>query len=451
MREGDPVTRGQLIATLDPADLQGAVTEAQAGVAQAQATLAASLATQGSNDANLRGQILTQQAAVNGAQAELLQAQKTATAQVTSQKAAVAEAQSRQEASQTAVKSADAGLVSAQANEKNAQGRADRSGTLFGKGYISAQANEDAQNVLSVNQAQTGVAVEARESALANVKAAQAQVRAAQAQVGVAQQQTAAAIATAQSRVAQAKAALTVARANTAQSPAYERTLAAQRAAVNAAQSRLAQAQARAADTNLYSPIDGTVSSRTADPGSLAATGTPILTLQSISNLQVTADLPEEQATYIQPGSIGKATVDDKTYPVAVSRVNRSVDTQSRRFTVELRFASAAPEVRPGNFARVEITSQTRQVPVAVPINAVKDGNVSIVGAEDKVERVEVTEGARDSDFVEIRTGLRAGAKVVVQSYTPPKEGQQVRTGDGQERGKGGSRAGAPAPQGGSR
>ncbi|CAN5719322.1 hypothetical protein BH11ARM2_BH11ARM2_39470 [soil metagenome] len=449
VREGDSVTRGQLIATLDPADLQGAVTEAQAGVAQAQATLAASLATQGSNDTNLRGQILTQQAVVEGAQAELAEANKTASAQVVAQKAAVAEAQSRLEAAHTAVKSADAGVTSAQANEKNAQGRAERSNTLFGKGYISAQANEDTQNTLSVNKAQTGVAVQARESAIANVGAAQAQVKAAQAQVGVTQRQTEAAIATARSKLLQGSAALTVAKANTAQAPAYERTLEAQRAAVAAAQSRLTQAQARAADTNLYSPIDGTVSARNADPGSLASPGAAILTLQSLNEIQVAADLPEEQVAVIHPGSPGKVTIDDKPYDVTVARVNRSVDTQSRRFTVELHFVGSQPDVRPGNFARVELTAQARQVPVAVPINGVKDGNVNVVGTDGKVERVEVEEGARDSNFVEIKTGLKAGDKVVVQSYTQPKEGQEVRTGD--EKGEGrkskpSSRAGTPAP-----
>ncbi|RYG33894.1 efflux RND transporter periplasmic adaptor subunit, partial [bacterium] len=444
VREGDSVRKGQLIATLDPADLQGAITEAQAGVAQAQATLASSLATQGSNDANLRGQIQTQIAAVQGAKAELVQAQRTAEATVAAQQAAVAESESRLEAARTGVKSAQAGLTSARANEKNAQGRSDRSATLFEKGYISAQANEDVQAQLSVRQAETGVAVQNEESSRANVGAVQAQVKAAQAQVGVARRQTEAAIATAKSRLAQSEAALRVARANTAQSPAYQRTLEAQQAAVNAAQSRLTQAQARAADTNLYSPIDGTVTARTADPGTVAAPGTAILTLRSVSNLQIAADLPEDQAQVIVPGSQGKATIDGKTYNVTVARVNRSVDTQSRRFTVQLRFLNGSEEVRSGNFARVEITAQSRQVPIAVPIAAVDDGNINILDSENKAQRVEIVEGARDSDYVEIKSGLKAGDKVVVQSYTAPREGQEVQTGE-KEKGEGqGQQPGRP-------
>ncbi|RYG49557.1 efflux RND transporter periplasmic adaptor subunit [bacterium] len=430
VREGDSVTKGQLIATLDPADLQGAITEAQAGVAQAQATLSSSLATQGSNNANLTGQIQTQQAAVQGAQAELVQAQRTAEATVAAQKAAVAETESRLEAARTGVKSAQAGVTSAQANEKNAQGRADRSATLFEKGYISAQANEDAQAQLSVRKAETGVAVQNEESARSNVNAVQAQVKAAQAQVGVARRQTEAAIATAKSRLAQAQAALRVARANTAQTPAYQRTLEAQQAAVNAAQSRLTQAQARAADTNLYSPIDGTVTDRAADPGTIASPGTAILTLRSVSNLEIAADLPEDQAQVIVPGSKGKVTIDDRPYDVTVARVNRSVDTQSRRFTVQLRFVSPPGEVRPGNFARVELTARSRSVLVAVPIAALDDGNVDVIDSENKAQRREVVEGARDADFVEIKSGIQPGDKVVVQSYTQPKEGQEVRTGE---------------------
>ena len=90
-------------------------------------------------------------------------------------------------------------------------------------------------------------------------------------------------------------------------------------------------------------------------------------------------------------------------------------------------------------YASVEVPLTSSSVSVAVPKDSVqKMGEKSVVRVPNEKGEVEVREvktGRANDKLIEITSGLKPGEKVVSLSYTPIKEGGQIRI-PGQSRGK---------------
>src|SRR5437763_10485093 len=108
VREGDPVTQGEVLLKIDPSDLQGAVVQQQASVAEARSRLAQAQITTNATDVGITSQIQQQVAGLASAQADYNQTLRNYDAQV-------AQAQAQVDAATQAVQSALAGV-----NKENA-------------------------------------------------------------------------------------------------------------------------------------------------------------------------------------------------------------------------------------------------------------------------------------------------------------------------------------------
>ena len=450
VREGDEVRAGQVVFRIDPREAEGEVSAARATVAEAQARLAQAEATTSATLVGIEGTVVGGEAGVSRAQAELSQAQRNQAALIAASRASVADLNARISGANADVRSAEANVTAAEANLNNARIRYDRTAELQKGGYIAAQDVDDAKAQVRVQEGALGVAkaaVASRKQAAAGLAA---QRRAAEAQVGVVRRQSDAAIATAKAGVRSARAALGTAAANRAQGAAYRENLSALRAGVEAARSLLDQAAARRADTALRSPIDGTVTARSADLGSLASPGTPVVTVQSLKPLFIEAAIPPDAGGAIQVGAkVGLAfdALPGRTIEGQIAGINRAADLQNRRYSVRVVIPNEDEAVRPGMFARLTLVTRTTEAAVAVPLTAVQgspsdDGQVArtsnreaarafvlVVGADGKAERRAVTLGERDGRYVQVRSGLRLGERVVTLSYNAVKDGTKVTVG----------------------
>ncbi len=447
-REGDEVRAGQVLVRIDPREVEAGVSAAKAAVAEARARLAGAQATASATLVGIEGTIVGGRAGVLSAQAGLNGVRQNRAAQIAAAQASVADLASRISAANADVRSAEANATAAEANLNNARIRYDRVAELYRGGYIAAQDVDDARAQVRVQEGALAVARAAVAARRDTARALASQRKAAEAQVAIVRRTSSATIATADAALRSARATLGTASANRAQGAAYRENLAALRAAVGAAESAEAQAEARRADTALRSPIDGTVTARDADPGSLAAPGTPVVTVQALRPLFIEAAIPLETGGEIRPGTPAKIAFDalpGREVEGRVAGVNRAADVQNRRFTIRVRIENADEAVRPGMFARVTLVTRSTEAAVAVPIEAVngegRKASVTVVGERDVAERRPVETGARDGRFVEIRRGLRAGERVVTLAYKAVKDGGKVTIGRPDESGKAGRAA----------
>jgi RND family efflux transporter MFP subunit len=114
-----------------------------------------------------------------------------------------------------------------------------------------------------------------------------------------------------------------------------------------------------------------------------------------------------------------------------VSRITPMIDPQTRTFEVEVTVANAKEQIKPGMYARVEMTYGTRKN-VVVPDRAV----VKMMGSGDRfiyvykpdgtVSYQKVELGRRMNDKYEVLSGVANGDEVVVTGQVALKDGIAV-------------------------
>jgi HlyD family secretion protein len=452
VRQGDPVTQGQVLVRTDPSEIQAMVLQQQAALAQAHHRLSQALLTQNPANVQVSTQIKQQEAALGSAEADYDQVSNSNQAQIAAAEAVVTDAKGRVNSAEAAIGNALAGIRSAQANFKDAKAKCTRTDDLFKQGFLAAQDADDARAAVDVQQGAVDVASGQLNAAKAARDSAVAQQQSAEKQLDVVKMKGKSDIADALAKVQQARASLEYAKANKAQGPAYEQNLYALKADVAAAEAGLQNGRAQLANTVLRSPINGFVTERDMDPGAIATAGTPILAVQSIRQVWVTVPVPEEvsRSIYVgQPATVRLDALPGRTFTGKVIHVNAAADPMSRQFMVQIAVDNRQDQIKPGMFAAVTMVTQRIRATV-VPREAVAQSptgaSVIVVSQTNVAQRRPVTLGASDADGIAIKSGIQPGERVVVLSAMPVRDGQVVRTGGG--RPHGGKRGGAAGSAG---
>jgi RND family efflux transporter MFP subunit len=179
-------------------------------------------------------------------------------------------------------------------------------------------------------------------------------------------------------------------------------------------------ARQQLADTVIASPIDGAVVERQASIGQYLAAGAPVVTLVRLHPLRLRVSVPEREAVSVRSGQPVRVMVDgDPTvHPGTVARLSPAIAEQSRTLLIEAEVPNPGHRLRPGSFARAEVTVQQGDRVVTVPASAL----VIFAGVEKvltvrsgKSEELRVTTGRRLGDQVEIVSGVKAGEPIIVQ------------------------------------
>lgn len=443
VHEGDRVRKGQVLVRIDPREVEAEVHQQMAALAEAQYRLAQAQINQNSTNVGVNAQVRQQKAGVASARADSRQVSQNYQAQLAAANSSVTDAQAR-------VENARAAIKSAQANLDNARAKCNRVLDLYKQGFIAAQDVDDAKAAVSVQQS-------ALEIAQGLLNSASAQKDAAQQQASIVKTKGQADIEASQARVEQAQAAFEYASANVSQKSAYQQSVAALRAGVDAAKAALRSSQAKRADTVLVSPLDGFVTGRYVDQGSMASANQPILAVQFIKQVWVTISVPEEISTMVhigQPASVMFDALAGQKFTGNIVQINPSADLQSRMFMARVILSNARSLFKPGMFAHVSLETERVKNAICVPREAVHSDPmgayvtvVEVGGKGGKAEQRQVTTGVADDNFTAIQQGLRPGEKVVTLSAFPVRDGAKVILGGGRRGGRG--MGGSHRPKGG--
>ncbi|WP_309707646.1 efflux RND transporter periplasmic adaptor subunit [Armatimonas sp.] len=442
VREGSTVAAGQTLVRIDPVDLKAAVTQQEASVPEAKARLAQAQATVDTGRVSVLTGIEQRSAAVESAQATLSRAQQSRDALLAAAKAAVADADARVQSARVVVENAKNDHASALANQSNLKAKLTRAESLLEKGFVAAQAVEDARTVLDVQGNVVATAHGRIATAEAALESQKALLAAAKEQVTVTEKGAIGEIGTAKAAKKQAESALVLAKSNRSQSVAMRENIAALRQSVAAAESQLTQARARLAETELRSTISGIVTAKPVDEGSSVTAGQTILTIQQLDSLYLTASVPVEQSSAVGIGTKAEVVLDalpGKPFLATVAEVNPAADPQSRQYTIRCKLENASGKLRPGMFAHLTLELRTINAAVVVPSDAVKTtpkgSTVTVVDAENTASVRQVTLGTKVGGAVEVLSGVAAGERVVTLSYSPVKDAQKVKTAEGAAKG----------------
>ena len=188
---------------------------------------------------------------------------------------------------------------------------------------------------------------------------------------------------------------------------------------VRSAQTSLSQLMDQRADYTVTAPVDGTVLSRTVKQGDLAAAGSPMAVLAQPEALCVHASIDEQYIDRVGTGQSASITFttdtgEQRTYTGSVRRVEDTGVTSGgvTDYTVEIALDNT-DGLRDGMNVSVSILTEGKENCLRVPVKAV-DGDTVQVLRNGKTETVTVETGLWGSDYVEILSGITEEDTIVL-------------------------------------
>ena len=215
--------------------------------------------------------------------------------------------------------------------------------------------------------------------------------------------------------------------------------MAGSQAQVTAAKDALSYAALRA-------PFAGQVAARPVNLGDVVNPGMTLVEIEGQGGLEVRATVEQAVAVALRPGAKVRAVVDGQSDPITatVTAVAPAGDATTNRFEMKASLPATAG-LRAGLFARLLVSGQPGEPQVTVPSSAlIARGGLTglFVVSEGRAHLRWVAPGARAGDQVEVRAGVEAGERVVLDP-TGLVDGAPVR-----EQRAGGPGGATPWPSG---
>jgi RND family efflux transporter MFP subunit len=191
--------------------------------------------------------------------------------------------------------------------------------------------------------------------------------------------------------------------------------------------------------TKITAPFAGVVTQRYANQGTLMQAGTnsstqamPLVRLSQDDRFRLVIPVPESYVHYIHEGDPVSVLVPslNRTVPGKVARFSVDVQTDTRTMHTEVDVMNPNRVLIPGLYAEATITLERKNNTLAVPIQAVNQGDQStvyVVTPSNKIEVRPVVLGIQTPNDVEIVSGLKEGESVVVGDRSSLKAGQDVQ------------------------
>jgi HlyD family secretion protein len=203
-------------------------------------------------------------------------------------------------------------------------------------------------------------------------------------------------------------------------------------AKVKFAAAQLAEAQAKLARAEVRAPADGTILTRNVEVGQTATPGGEALfRLSEGGEVELRGQVSEQDLPLLQVGQdvAVRLTGVTQPYPGRVRLLGAVIDPQTRLGTVRVAL-KPDPNLRPGAFARAEVTVSNAErtvLPQTAVLTDDKGTYVLVVNAENKVERRAVHVSGIVGNGVSISDGVKNKEEVVATAGAFLQEGETVR------------------------
>jgi len=186
-------------------------------------------------------------------------------------------------------------------------------------------------------------------------------------------------------------------------------------------------------DTNILAPFAGSVKERNVTVGQYLKVQTPVMTIVNVDPMRVRLKVPEKMAAWVPVGQMVTLSVEaypDRTFSGKVSRINPSVDPQTRTFDAEALIDNHQQVLKPGFFVKAGIPSSRMDQVLFVPQKALSYAygiyKVYAVTKQNKLKEREVKLGDRLGQDTEVIEGVKEGDRLAL-----PIEGQELAMKDG--------------------
>lgn len=198
-------------------------------------------------------------------------------------------------------------------------------------------------------------------------------------------------------------------------------------------------AQEQMSATNVYADVSGVVDELNVKVGEyfggMTAAGAQIKIVNT-SALKVVTEIPENYAARVKSGSKLIVVLADvnKTFTANLSFLSKTINANNRSFTAEAKLPYNGL-LRPNQNAQVKIEDYSAANAIAIPVNTVQTDDkgkyvyVAVQeGTKTLARKKQIVVGELNGALIEIKNGLTAGDKLIIEGFQNIYEGQLLRT-----------------------
>ena len=170
--------------------------------------------------------------------------------------------------------------------------------------------------------------------------------------------------------------------------------------------------------TTIRAPYSGRIGLKSISSGAYVTPTNIITTISQVNKLKMEFTVPEKYSAYMKRGRIVNFTVagSDKKFSSSIMATESNIEANTRTLKVRSVVDGTHPSLVPGAFAKVTLQMGQNDQAVMIPTQAIipQARNKRVILYRDGTAKFEiVTTGIRDSSFVQITEGLKAGDTII--------------------------------------
>jgi RND family efflux transporter MFP subunit len=184
-------------------------------------------------------------------------------------------------------------------------------------------------------------------------------------------------------------------------------------------------------NTIIKAPISGVISNKSVNIGQMAGSGTALATVNDISSVYATIQVPQDKISGVKIGQAASVVVDgiDTTYSGTVQTMDLSADTTSRVFNCKVKLDNSDKSLLPGVYAKVQLDSAVKTEVITVPVNALvgNEGDYYVfINNNGTAKKTKVTIGEADNNNVEVTSGVKDGDQIICSNTSTLQDGDAI-------------------------
>ncbi len=183
----------------------------------------------------------------------------------------------------------------------------------------------------------------------------------------------------------------------------------------------------------ISAPAFGVIDSFFVEEGEFIEYGKPVALLIDYNKIKIVVNIPESEVANIKNVKEFVLTIDaldGKTFKGRKYFLSKVPDNLAKVYRLEIKVDNSKKLIFPGMFARVEIVKKENKNTIVIPISGVantKDGNFVFVEKNGIAKKRKVDIGISEGFYVEIKSGLDFGERLIAVRQGDFEDSQKVR------------------------
>ncbi len=196
------------------------------------------------------------------------------------------------------------------------------------------------------------------------------------------------------------------------------------------------QIKSQIAKTYIKAPFSGVIDNVEAERGQIVSPGMPLMRIVNLSNMYVSAEIPENYVGKLKAGSKVNVFVQsvNKNYNGVVRAVGNFINPNNRNFTIEVSIPNKDNLLRPNQVAILKIEDYKNDKAILVQDNIITEnatGEKMVYIVENKNDKVIAIKklveiGLSDGKYSEIKSGLKSGDLIIIDGARTVNNGDAV-------------------------